>query len=227
MMEVVGKDLYIQAVRAELPIYKPEDLAGKQYGIGAAGSDCNIQTTRVFQVLNIPVKHYPGSYTEIVNAIKDRRIAGYAKAARENALDATHLDLMTFMQLTFLTFTEQQKNTVQARYPTTPWDYVKPGQIKELPTFPGFWIPSVISSSFTTSDLPQEAGYRIAKAVFEHADEINSAFPTRVPYSTAEMTIKIFADQLTSPPLHAGFVQYFKEKKLDVPQKLIPPEYKA
>jgi TRAP transporter TAXI family solute receptor len=228
LFEVAFNAFYPVAIRAELPINKVEDLAGYKFGIGAAGSDCNVQMTRTFKALGIDIKNYPGSYTEIVSAIKDRRIAGYAKSTRSmTALDSTHLDLMAFMKLRFLTFTEQQKNTVQAKEPLVPWAYIQAGQVRELPDMPGYWCPNVIAVTFGTSDISQDAGYRMAKAVFEHTDEINSAYPMHAEVGAPADCLKVYANLMQCPPLHAGFVQYFKEKGLDIPARLIPPEYKG
>ena len=219
---------YALAVRAELPIYKVEDLTGKQFGIGAAGSGAAVAMARVFADLGINVKNYLGSYTEIVNAMKDRRIAGYAKSAREDAVDATHQDLMSYMELRFLGFTDEQKKMVEAKDPLTAWIYVKAGQIKQLPKMPGFWADGGLSVSFGSSDIPQDVGYKIAKAMFEHKEVMISGYPLHAPYADPATNLALLVSVAKeSPPLHAGLVQYYKEVGLDVPARLIPPEFKA
>jgi TRAP transporter TAXI family solute receptor len=215
-------------VRADLPIYKLEDLNGQKFSLGMSGSESAKQLSRIFDVLGIKVIPYPGTTNEAVAAIKEKRIAGYAKATVSvHHLDASQLDLKTYMDIRVLGATKAQMEKSMKVWPMTPWTYVKTGQIVEMPEAEGWFSGGAVNVA-TTTRIPQETIYQVMKACFgEHRDYLGAAFKgfTEV---TDEMWLKFWIDAgKGNAPLHAGAVQYYKEKGLDVPDRLIPPEYKG
>jgi TRAP transporter TAXI family solute receptor len=214
-------------VRAELPIYNVVDLAGKKFALGGAGTDCNIQTGREMEVLGIDVKNYVGSTSEQTAAMKDRRIVGYAKPqASLYRLDGGTMDINTSVKLRAIGMTEEQMNAVKAKYPQVPFTYIKKGQVKELPEAGGFWNVLSLSGAITDTKLSQEAVYRIMKSVFGAVDDISAGFPGFREVADPAFNLQMYIDLGEGmPPLHAGAVQFYKEKGVAIPQRLIPPEY--
>jgi uncharacterized protein len=74
--------------------------------------------------------------------------------------------------------------------------------------------------------MTQETGYRIMKAVLKGWKEIGEAYPP-------SQGIKPIEDAFAQTPevkevlFHAGVIQMAQELGIQVPQRLIPPEYKA
>ena len=81
--------------------------------------------------------------------------------------------------------------------------------------------------TWTTSDLPEWAGYEIFKAVHEHKAEQVAVYPKAGIFDYTQDTVTYLAGlSETNPiPLHAGSVRYLKEQGIEVPERLIPPEY--
>jgi len=77
----------------------------------------------------------------------------------------------------------------------------------------------------SSSRMTQETGYRIMKAVLKGWKEIGEAYPPA-------QGIKPIEDAFAQTPevkevlFHAGVVQMAQEMGINVPARLIPPEYK-
>jgi TRAP-type uncharacterized transport system substrate-binding protein len=61
--------------------------------------------------------------------------------------------------------------------------------------------------------------YLVVKALFENQADMIAVHPSS-KYMTAKNNLNF------NVPLHAGVIRYMKEVGIDVPARLIPPEYK-
>jgi TRAP-type uncharacterized transport system substrate-binding protein len=68
--------------------------------------------------------------------------------------------------------------------------------------------------------ISRQDGFQIAKVLFEDTKRVKTAYPA-LPDNLVELTLKY-----SSIPLHAGVVDYLKQKGVNVPANLIPPEAK-
>jgi len=217
---------YPIVVRADVGIDKPEDLTGKKFNPGKPGGGENFLWSEIVApTLGIEPDYYQGITSEAVAAMKNREIVGYIKMTRMTKLDASMLDIMTAQPIKFIGFTKEQIEQLNEVYPRFIWAYIEKGQYAELPEVGGFYNWATVLIAATSTDLPQYAGYRLVKAIFEHTDEVQATFPD-FDLVTVEQQIEQWSGFTDIPPMHAGVIQYWKEKGADVPAKLIPPEYK-
>lgn len=210
------------------------DLKGKKVNQGSVGSIAEEQVKRIEAVLNIGADWTLGSTGTAKKDIKDRRIIGYIKSSPGTPIgdtygfrfDASALDVGSMIPLTVVGFTEEQKDKILAADPSFApfWSRVPAGGIKECPELGEMWLPTMSTSAMVVlSTVPQDVQYRIIKAIDERwQDTVAAAYPPCGIWDPIEDTIKFSAPPV---PLAAGLVQYAKEKGIEVPAELIPPEY--
>jgi TRAP transporter TAXI family solute receptor len=207
-------------VREDSNIKTVYDLSGKRYNPSGKGTSSEKMTEQAFNALGIKPNWYRGGIDDAVAAVKDRRIVGYTKvAAAQNLPDATTLDLMTFTKIRVLGFSQADIDKILKAYPHFPVIPIQAG------TYSADWNKGpiltigVILAYGTTKSLPEEIAYKMVKAIWEHKagqEASFSAFKKMTPDSVKLMTI----------PLHPGAVRFYKERGIDLPKVLIPPEMK-
>lgn len=206
---VVNKDSGIENI---------EDLTGVEFSVGGAGTSTEQSVKEIFSLLEIEPKEYNGSMSDAQNAFSDRRIVGLTKSGM--APDSYVQQVSAQLDINLLGLTEQQAEKVMAEFPyysmaTIPANSYK-GVDHDVLT-PQFMLGALLDSS-----VPQEVGYKMWHALMsEQGKELwGNAYPAGKNVDLIEVT-------LNSPiPLHAGTVEYLKENGVDVPENLIPPEYK-
>ncbi|RLI84199.1 hypothetical protein DRP07_01800 [Archaeoglobales archaeon] len=80
--------------------------------------------------------------------------------------------------------------------------------------------PAAYQIIWATQDVPEETVYQMVKAYWENT-KVAKRLYVQHKYFKPELIFK------SAPvPLHAGVVKYYVEKGIQVPEELIPPEYK-
>lgn len=206
-------------------------LKGKKINRGNPGSVAEASALAMEAALNTGVIWTHGSTSQAQSDVKDRRIDGYWRSAPaippgpnyKLKFDSSALEINAFIPMTVCGFTEEQKNKVKAKFPQIMLGKVLAGGFLDRPDMPEFWATISPAVSAVTSDLPQNLQYKMVKAVVEHWKDVGDAYPPSRPWDPLKDTLNL---EEYGIPLNAGFVQYAKEKGLNVPEKLIPPEYK-
>jgi len=208
-------------VTAESGVNSIYELSGKPFGSGLTGSATEALTTRLFKANNIKPKWFRGATAASRDATKNKQIIGYSKSGGP---DSSVLDVAVTTPIKVLPIPDGALKKAQAAYPGMfVRSYIKAnaykGQTEAVPTFP------VVMYDVASTDLPQDVAYEMCKAVYGSVDDLVAAYRGAA-----------FPDSLTAGPqaavksaaifLHAGMVQYCKEAGIDVPSRLIPPEYK-
>ncbi|MBI2322682.1 MAG: hypothetical protein HYU88_11510 [Chloroflexi bacterium] len=204
-----------------------EQLQGKDFSPGGKGTGTELLArTFVFPTLGIEPKWYVGGMPDAQAAVKDRRIVGMGKASAVKNPDALIMDIMTSTRIRILSWTPEQVQKVQAKYPFLGTVDIPPGTYKaswnekSLPT----WAEG--TGMFALARLPEDLAYAFAKAAVEDtkpgAEGIQAAaYPAVKSADFAEMTAT-----LSTIPLHAGTYRYFREIGTKLPDHLKPPETK-
>mgnify|MGYP000654454681 CR=1 FL=1 len=193
-----------------------EDLNGKEFNPGAVGASATDITKSVFELLGINPKYYEGAQSDAATAYKDRRIVGLTKAGPPKDSFVDQLNISRPVRV--LSLTEEQIKKVLDKFPYFIKITVPENTYKGAPAYTTI---AVMMGTQTTSALPQELGYKMFKAVWQIAPEYwKSAYPIGKDVNYPELTLK------SKIPLHAGAVQYLKELGYEIPENLIPPEYK-
>lgn len=194
------------------------DLTGKVYNPGGKGAAIVSVTEDIFNLLGIKPNYYTASQADAIEAMQNRRIMGTAKMGP--VPDSFVMQVAASNPIEVIGLTEEELKRV----------------LKEFPYFMEYKIPkdaysgtqeakivTIVTSATATKALPQEVGYKLFKAMWEGGKpHWVAAYDTKV-----SSQIDVPAWTLRSGDfLHAGSVQYLKEKGYDVPKHLIPPEYK-
>ena len=196
---------YTFCVSKESGITSYEQLNGKRINTGGTGSTLVVITTDMMNDLGIKPSYYDSSKPDAGDAYANRQIVGMCSAAA--IPDSFVLQLNANLPIEILSMTDEQYDKVTKDRP-----YYTKGLIP-AGTYDGV-DHDVVTIAYmqggqSTSDLPQEDGYKFVKAVFEDGKDIwASTMPTAAKQDPIDLALK-------SPiPLHAGMVQYIKEKDL-------------
>jgi hypothetical protein len=203
------------SVREETGIKTIADLTGKKFSPGFRGTATEKMTEATLTHLGIKPEWVRGGASDLVDAIKDKRIVGYAKAADGFRLDASMMDIATTTPLRILPYSDDQVKKVKEQYPYFPWLRVPAGSIKGMGEF---WTEGVVVGFAAPKSLPNDVAYKLVKAVMEDKEHQKGAFK-----GLAEDMAKVTLE-LSLSPLHAGAIKYYREKGLKIPDNLVPAE---
>ena len=193
-----------------------EGLTGKDFNPGGAGGGIVPITKKIFEMFGVKPKYFEATQQSAIEAVENRQIIGLSKTGP--VPDSFFQQIMPSVELEMIGLTKEQQAKAIEKYPY--WvPYTIPaktyGNSQEVQTV------AVLTGGQTTSDLPEEVGYAFFRAMWEGGkSQWQRAYPSAANNNVIELTLR-------SPiPLHAGAVRYFIEHGVQVPDRLIPPEYK-
>ncbi len=200
---VVRKDANVSALAG---------LNGRKFNTGLKGSATEKTTDSVFALLHIKPDVVRGSTGEIVDAVKDNRVIGYVKSGAGLSLDASTREIATFTPINVIGLNDEQKSTIAKAMPELSIvDVPSPGSGVSPYTTWGFGVGAAAAEG-----MDVDTAYAIVKAVCEDKEAQAAAYGEVKGVDIAEMTLKY-----ATSPLHPGAVKYFKERGLQVPERLI------
>ncbi len=202
-------------VREDTGIKSVHELTGKKFNPGIRGSSVEKGTEAVFGILGIKPDWQRMGTADAVDAMKDRRIVGFAKAGAGYALDASTMDIATQVALRTLPFSEEDVKKVRTARSFLPWIKVPAGSVKGMGEF---WTTASLAFVGATKNMPADVAYKIVKAIWEgqeHQPQAVMGAAYRNPRGTIEHAIS---------PLHAGAIRYYRELGLKIPDELVPAE---
>lgn len=205
------------AVREDSGIKTPEELNGKDFNAGMRGSGTEAQVKLVYESLGIKPKWYVGGLEDAVAAVKDKRIAGLAKAGIGYALDASVLDLQTATPVRILQFSDDHGKKIKERVPYVPFVKVPANSYKGQAA--EFWTNAVITGPTATTKLADDLAYKMVKAAVEGKSAHEQAFAAVKEVDYAKLTV----EQALSP-IHKGALKYYRELGLQIKPEAIGPE---
>ncbi len=206
-------------IRADSPIQSLKELEGKDYSPGARGSTTEITWVAILKALGVNAKLYRAGYSDIVNAYQDGRIVGFAKGGVALDLpDSLVQDANTQRKLRIMVTSDAEIKKIKEVMPELTWVPLKGSAYTK--GAPDVLVPSFYITAQTTKDgISNEMAYWIVRAAFENKQEMVKTFQGG-DFDWQEL-IKLFP-----VPLHSGAVRYLEEIGMQVPPRLIPPEYK-
>lgn len=201
-------------VRADAGVDSLEGLEGVRFNPGIKGSSTEATTEAVFDALGLTTDYVRGSTTDIVNAIKDNRIAGYAKSGSGQKLDGSTMDIATATDIEVISLTPEQAEKLRSEMPDL--------SVVEIPEGAADGIPAYTTWSFgvgvaAPASMEEETAYRIVSAVMADDSAQANAMASLKGADLAQMTL-----DYATVPLHPGAVRWFEENGYDVPEKLKP-----
>ena len=201
------------------------DLAGKRFSPGIPGTRDMARAMDANQLLGTKIVMVPGSFDDALRRIKEGGLVGVLKGSPHDRFDTGMLEAHHGTPLTVIGFTKEQAEKLTAADPYNSFLVTPAGGVRELPGAGPFHEMSAPVMVMSSSRMTQETGYRIMKAVLKGWKEIGEAYPPA-------QGVKPIEDAFQQTPevkevlFHAGVVQMAQEMGIQVPQRLIPPEYK-
>jgi hypothetical protein len=208
---------FFPVVNADSGVQSIGDLNGRGYGPGSSGSNTERLTEDLFATVGVEPEYTRGSYGDLVAAMKDRRIDGYTKAGSLVSEDSTIMDVRSSVPIKILSYTEEQIAKISEAFPHYLFVTVDKTPYGDGPVT----LNQVVLINGTTSDLPEETGYKIYKALVENNEKIAETYKPATGVDVVALTLSS-----AKTPLHAGVVRYLRENGHEVPEGLIPPEAK-
>ncbi|MCG3472455.1 TAXI family TRAP transporter solute-binding subunit [Xenorhabdus bovienii] len=196
------------------------DIAGTHFSVGPQASGTEQSTLIILQGVNLSKKdirpEYLG-YGDTVSAMRDGRLEGGALPAGVPASAVTDM-YASGVPSRILNVTDDQLakiNTIADswfRFVIKPETY--PRQIQPVHTIAQ---PNIL---MTTRKIDEKTIYELTKVMFENLKEVQQIH-SAAKYITPENALKG-----VSVPLHIGAYKFYRERGLDIPDNLVPPEAK-
>jgi hypothetical protein len=202
-------------VREETGVQRVHELTGKKFNPGIRGSAVEKTTEAVFGVLGIKPDWQRMGTADAVDAMKDRRIVGYAKSGAGFGLDASTMDIATQTPIRVLSFSDEDVTKVKAARPHISWIRVPAGSIRGMEEF---WSTVSVAFVGATKAMPADVAYKIVKAIWE-----GQAHQPPALMGAAHGNPRLTVEHSLSP-LHVGAIRYYRELGFTVPEHLVPPE---
>ncbi|GBF12339.1 MULTISPECIES: TAXI family TRAP transporter solute-binding subunit [Tepidibacillus] len=196
------------------------DLKGSNFSVGPQASGTEQSTMVIFEGVGLSkadIKPDYLGYNDAASAIKDGRISGASMPAGTPVAAVTDL-YASKAGVKVLEFTDEQLASINKLYNTW-FRFVipvetYPGQKEEIKTIAQ---PNWLGVANT---VDEKLVYDLTKTLFENLDYMYS-----VHNSAKSIKLETSLNGLPAP-LHIGAYKYFKEKGLEIPEHLIPPEAK-
>ncbi|KXF75829.1 TRAP ABC transporter substrate-binding protein [Paramesorhizobium deserti] len=201
-------------VRADAGVESLKGLAGVRFNPGIKGSATESTTEAVFKTLGLSAEYVRGSTTDIVDMIKDNRVAGYVKSGSGNKLDSSTMDVATSTGITILGLAPEQAEKLRSDMPDISVVDIPEGAAEGIPAYTT-WSFGVGVGAPPTMD--EETAYEIVKAVMEDKTVQANALASLKGENLADLTV-----QFGTVPLHPGAARWFAEQGIELPAKLKP-----
>ncbi|CAM3470348.1 TAXI family TRAP transporter solute-binding subunit [Halomonas lysinitropha] len=203
-------------MREDAGVESMQELDGVRLNPGITGSATESTTEAVMKTLGITPDYVRGSTTDVVDSIKDGRIAGYVKSGVGNRLDGSTMDIATFTPINVLSLTDEQADTLRSEMPDIAVVDIPEGAADGIPAFTTWAFGVAVHAH---PDMDEETAYQIVKAVMENPEPQANAFSAIKDADMAQMTLDV-----GTVPLHAGAARYFEEQGMEIPDALQPAE---
>jgi len=208
----------VVVVRTDSGVQKLEDLDGKAFNPGGRGTTTELVNFEFFKAIKVNPKFYRAGMSDAADALKDGRIVGFVKTvAAVDKPDSLIQTIMATTKLRLVGFEERHRKFLEpdlAVFFTIPAK-TYPEQDKDV-----LMYGNTFGLATRADKISRQDGFQIAKVLFEDTKRVKTAYPA-LPDNLVELTLKY-----SSIPLHAGVVDYLKQKGVNVPANLIPPEAK-
>lgn len=201
-------------VRADAEVGSLAELKDVRFNPGIKGSATESTTEAVFGALGLSADYVRGSTTDVVDMIKDNRVAGYVKSGAGTKLDGSTLDIATFTPIKVLGLTDEQKAVLAEKMPDVSIVDVPAGAADGIPAY-STWSFGVGAAAGPA--LSEEAAYKIVKAVMEDKEAQGAALASVKGADLAQLTL-----QYATIPLHPGAARWYREQGIEIPARLQP-----
>ncbi|WP_028238580.1 TAXI family TRAP transporter solute-binding subunit [Stutzerimonas azotifigens] len=191
------------------------DLDGKVLGTGPKGGTGSYWK-RWLDILGIEVTERNGPLGDQASQLADGRLDAVATAA--GLPTSAFSELEAQVPATVFSFSQEQIDQLLPKLPYASITEIPAGTYQSLKVpikTLGMWNFVIVDH-----EMPEDLVYEITKAVLEHPDEMVNT------HASAKETLAENVLKNDFLPLHPGAVRYYRERGIDIPDKLLPPEMK-
>jgi len=226
-----GKDGWTQGkkfqnIRATFPMYDTpfhfvalkksgikavKDLSGKRAGVGPRAGTCGTYFPLMFKTLGVNATIRNGQASDMAANLQDGLIDAFPFCA--GIPIASYSELETTNDVQFFTFTADEIKKLKAAMPELSDSTIPKGTYKQLAE--DHQTVGVYNFGIAHKDLPEDLVYEITKAVLENNAQMVKG------HAAAKETLLKNWERNTFLPFHPGAVRYYKEKGINVPDKLV------
>ncbi len=191
------------------------DLNGKRVGVGPQGGTASVYWPKFFQDLGIRVRPQFGGASDQVGQVQDGLIDAFAFAAGVPISAFSQIEAQQAVNI--FSFSEEELQTILSKNPSVSRFDVPAGTYRSVPEPQS----TVAMWNFTVANknMPAEFVYEIMKTVLDNNQQMLQI------HSSANETLAENMVNNTFMWFHPGAIRYYKEKGIEVPEHLIPPEY--
>jgi len=196
-----------------------DNLSGQRFVLGARNSGAEQTGRYILESLGINYEEKMSlawmGYGGAANAIQDGNVVGMNVLAGAPVSAITQAFAQMGDELTLLNFTEQDLIDINRRYDL--WDWYEfpadtyPNQSEPVRSIAS---PNVLAAR---SDVPEEVVYQITKTIWENLSALQE-----IHAATKDMQLQRAVRGLGAP-LHPGAIRYYRERGLEIPERLIMP----
>lgn len=196
-----------------------DNLSGERFVLGARNSGAEQTGRYILESLGINYEEKMSlawmGYGGAANAIQDGNVVGMNVPAGAPVSAITQAFAQMGDELTLLNFTEQDLIDINRRYDL--WDWYEfpadtyPNQSEPVRSIAS---PNVLAAR---SDVPEEVVYQITKTIWENLSALQE-----IHAATKDMQLQRAVRGLGAP-LHPGAIRYYRERGLEIPERLIMP----
>lgn len=206
----------LQSINERLDLQCFSDIAGHRFSVGAAGSGNELATNLVFDALGISpaddISRQRLDYAQTATALRDGNLDAGSWVVGEGHGTLRELEATNPIHLIPICPDEQAQ--VTEAYPFYTEHTISAdtySTLEEDVDTIALWNIVAVSS-----DLSEDAGYELAKALYENVDFINQVYEPGAEYLTLDTL------ENAPAPLHPGVIKYAEEQGATIPDELRP-----
>lgn len=194
-----------------------KELAGKRVGVGPRAGTCGTYFPLMFKAIGLDVTVRNGQASDMAANLQDGLIDAFPFCA--GVPIAAYSELENTTKVRYLTYTADEIKKIKGALPELSDSVIPKSAYKQMTE--DHKTIGLYNFAIANKDVSDDLVYNVVKAVLE-----NNAAMVKGHAASVETVLKNW-DRNTFLPFHPGAIRYFKEKGINVPKNLIPPEYKG
>ncbi len=191
-------------------------LTGKKFNPGGQGTSAAKVTYHAFGELGIKPEFYVASQNDAANAVQNGWIVGLTKGGMPP--DSFIQRVAAVADVKLIGYTSEQVEHLTNKFPYY-MKYIIPAKSYSFQDQPVETIADSLGVGATTK-LSEDIAYKIVMGMWRNKEKWIAAWAPGKKVNVPDMTAK------SSYLLHAGAVKAWRELGYNIPDKIVPPEFK-
>lgn len=204
-------------IRKDKQVASVSALGSSCFHPGMTGSSSQKAMGKIMQALSLTPKLHLSDSQDAVNAIKDGRCDAQVKSM-SGRLDAATAELNLTQPMWPVGYTPEEEAKVKKALPWMSFVDVPAGIVDGAPAYRthALWVGFVAPKT-----MDEKVAYEVVKGMWSGIEAQQTAMKSLQGIDVMKQTLEV-----SDYPLHAGAVRFYRERGLQVPDRLLPPEMK-